>query len=188
MAGDPTTVSPAFKALAKARLREMRATAKAATEALGLPPAAAPAVLATLHGEAAGLADPTVAAIGDAQTDQSTLAIDDVDARIRLYHLVDRFLRAHLNEQVQRFRALWEAVEPVRFGSRPAPAAGWQFAPLSTEDAEPQVQDDVTRDAVVELLDLLAGIAGDPHLAAVDRTTIARFVQAGREWLQTRGA
>jgi hypothetical protein len=35
---------------AKARLRELRATTKAAARDLGLPPAAEPAVLATLYG------------------------------------------------------------------------------------------------------------------------------------------
>jgi hypothetical protein len=104
-----------FAARARARIGELRRAAAQLTEALGLPPEAAHDLAAVVVGvEPAPLPVP---AVETAHPIESSLGqgapADDVVIKTRLHHLVERFLRGHMRDQFDVFRALWEALEPL---------------------------------------------------------------------------
>ena len=143
MEGKQPKSQPPFKALAKARLRELRATTKATARALGLPPEAEPAVLATIYGGDPVPAVDTPAVVASSAsiaTSQMAASGEDVNLRRRLHHLVDGFVRAHFRERTEEFAALWEAFASTPLegigrvlGSHQSASAGLGFA---TNDEE----------------------------------------------------
>lgn len=113
MDGKEAALPAHLKTLAKVRLRELRAMTKITARELGLPPAAEPAVLATLFGDPVGFGARVPTAIPLASTADET---DNV-LRNRLRRVVEGFFRISEPDKIGHFQEIWNTLQVVPFAT-----------------------------------------------------------------------
>lgn len=189
MTGKGAQTTEAFEATAKARLRQIRAMARATTEDLGLSPEAAPAVLLATYG---GSPADAIAAVQEAM--QTMPAAENIEAEPSWDRLRET-LETLLREQLQKHLA--EIRQTLQFGGftpTPAPAFGWRNAPAGDDEdiwATPvsqSPQQAADAEALLhEVQTLLDELSQDPSVSRTDLFQALLFVRAGLQELRRHG-